>query len=345
VREESNLAVVVRPGGDLRVEELPFPQPAQDEAVVRITYAGVCGSDLHYWRHGAAGESVLREPMVLGHEVSGTVLLPAADGSGVAAGTSVTVHPATPGHDAAVRFPADRPNLAPGSTYLGSAARLPHRDGAMARFVAIPSRMLRTLPQGVTLRQAALAEPASVAWHAVRRAGPVIGRSALVMGAGPIGALVVASLAAGGAGEIVVCDLHEEPMRRAEELGATRLVQAARSAALDALQVDVAVEASGTASGLGATVRAVARGGKIVMVGLLPTGDQPVPVSLVITREIDLLGSFRFAGEIDEVLTAIASGMLPVERVVTHEFAVEEALVAFETAAEPRSSGKVLIRL
>ena len=84
-------------GGVLRIEEVPEPRPADNEAVVSVAFGGICGSDLHYWQHGAAGESILRAPMVLGHELSGTVLVSAADGSGPAAGTAVTVHPATPG--------------------------------------------------------------------------------------------------------------------------------------------------------------------------------------------------------------------------------------------------------
>ena len=93
----------------------------------------------------------------------------------------VAVHPATPGPGAA-RYPADRPNLSPGCTYLGSAARYPHTDGAFSRYVNLPSRMLRALPETLDLRTAALIEPASVAWHAVARAGDVAGKTALVIG-------------------------------------------------------------------------------------------------------------------------------------------------------------------
>lgn len=338
-----NLAVVVRPGGDLRVEERPMPVPASDEALVRIAYGGICGSDLHYWRHGAAGESILRGPMVLGHEVSGTVVHGAPDGSGPPAGSDVAVHPGTAGEDPAVRFPADRPNLAPGTTYLGSAARYPHTDGAFARFVALPSRMLRVLPAGVTLRQGAIAEPAAVAWHAVRRAGSVTGCSVLVVGAGPIGALVVAASVAAGAALVTVTDLHESARERAVALGARAAVTSATE--IDDLQADVAFEASGSPAGIASAIRGTMRGGRVVLVGLPATGPQPVPIGLAITRELDLLGSFRFTDAIDDVLAAIAAGTLPVDRVVTHEFPVERAVEAFEIASDSRLSGKVLIRL
>jgi L-idonate 5-dehydrogenase len=189
-----SLGVVAYAANDLRVEPVPLRKPAADETVVEVAYGGICGSDLHYWMHGAAGESILRAPMVLGHEVVGTVAQAAGDGSGLAPGTLVAVHPATPAGDGVTRFPADRPNLSPACTYLGSAARFPHCEGAFIKYATLPSRMLRPLPAGLGLRDAALVEPASVAWHAVSQADNVHGRSALVIGAGPIGALIVAVL-------------------------------------------------------------------------------------------------------------------------------------------------------
>ncbi|QCR43482.1 L-idonate 5-dehydrogenase [Curtobacterium sp. SGAir0471] len=340
---QPNTAVVVHGAGDLRVEELPAPAPRPDEAVVSVAYGGVCGSDLHYWRHGAVGESILREPMVLGHEVVGTVTAAAADGSGPAVGTTVAVHPATTG-TAPGRYPADRPNLAPGTTYLGSAAHLPHTQGGFARFTALPTRMLRPLPAGLSLREAALAEPAAVALHGVHRAGDVAGKRALVIGAGPIGALAVAALRRAGAAEVTAVDLQELPLRIASEVGADRTLHAGDTDAIDAVEADVVIESSGNHHGLASAVRGAARGGTVVMVGLLPTGPQPALVSLAITKELDLRGSFRFVDEITEVLDALADGSLAIAPVATHEFAVEDALAAFETAADSASSGKVLLR-
>lgn len=340
-----NTAVVAHARDDLRVEAVAEPRPSASEAVVAIAYGGVCGSDLHYWTHGAAGESVLRAPMVLGHEIVGTVLEAAADGSGPVAGSRVAVHPATPGADTlGTRWPEDRPNISPGATYLGSAARFPHTEGAFARRVALPSRMLRTLPEGLGLREAALAEPASVAWHAVSRAGDVRGRRVLVVGSGPIGALVVAVLRHHGAGEIVAVDMHELPLSIARELGADRTLLATDAEAIAAVEADVVVESSGSPRGLMSAVRGAARGGRVVMVGLLPSGEQPALMSLAITRELELVGSFRFADEIDEVVAALADGSLVVDPVVTHEFAVEDALEAFGTALDSSRSGKVLLR-
>ena len=341
---ETSPAVVVHATDDLRIDDVPLKAPGPDEAVVEIAYGGICGSDLHYWTHGAAGESILRAPMVLGHEVVGTVVTAAADGIGPLAGTRVAVHPASPAGDGVTRYPADRPNLSPGCTYLGSAARFPHTDGAFVRYATLPTRMLRSLPNGLSLRTAAVIEPASVAWHGVSRAGDVRGKTVLVIVAGPIGALIIAVLKHAGAAEIVAVDLHDHPLAVARQLGATRTLNATDGDAIAAVQADVALDSSGSARGLASAVRGTARGGRVVMVGLLPTGDQPVPMSLAITRELELVGSFRFNDEIDAVIAALADGSLVVDPVITHEYAVADALDAFAVAKDASRSSKVLLR-
>jgi L-iditol 2-dehydrogenase/L-idonate 5-dehydrogenase len=338
----SGPAVVAHAKGDLRIDDLSLRAPAADEAVVEVLYGGICGSDLHYWLHGAAGESILKAPLVLGHEISGRVVRAAADGTGPAAGTPVAVHPATPGPGAA-RYPADRPNLSPGCTYLGSAARYPHTDGAFSRYVNLPVRMLRALPEGLDLRTAALIEPASVAWHAVSRAGGVAGKTALVIGSGPIGALAVAVLKRAGAGRIVAVDMHAKPLEMAAAVGADQMLAAGDAEAIAAVEADIVIESSGNHHGLASAIQGAARGGTVVMVGLLPTGPQPVLISLAITRELDLKGSFRFNDEIDDVIAALADGTLHIEPVITHEFPVEAAVEAFGVARNSAESGKVLL--
>ena len=337
------LAVVAHAKDDLRVDSIAVRGPQPDEAIVQIAYGGVCGSDLHYWQHGAAGESILKAPMILGHEVVGTVARAAADGSGPAVGARVAVHPATPGGTGA-RYPADRPNLSPGVTYLGSAARVPHTEGAFAEFAVLPSRMLRALPDSLGLREAAIVEPASVAWHAVSRAGDIRGTKVLVIGSGPIGALIIAVARRAGAAEIVAVDMHEKPLQIATAVGATSTIIATDVDAIAAVEADVVFESSGSPRGLASAVRGAVRGGRVVMVGLLPSGEQPALISLAITRELELVGSFRFNDEMDEVIAALADGSLQVEPIVTHEFAASDALEAFATARDSSLSGKVLLR-
>lgn len=337
-----NLGIVAHRAGDLRVADLGEPAPGAHEAVVEIAYGGVCGSDLHYWCHGAAGASVLREPMVLGHEVSGTVLVPAADGTGPREGVRVAVHPLTAVDDGETPWPADRPNLAPASTYLGSALHLPHTQGAFARRVALPARMLHALPAGLSLERAALAEPAAVAWHGLGRAGDVRGKRVAVIGAGPIGLLVAAVARHHGAAEVIATDLEQLPRDIAASLGA-RPTDARDHPAIAALHADVVVESSGTVTGLSAAISAAARGATVVMLGLQRHGDVAAPLATAITRELSLIGSFRFGSEFDEVIAALADGSLVVDGIVTHVLPAERALEAFAVAGDAAASSKVLL--
>lgn len=233
--------------------------------------------------------------------------------------------------------------MSPGCTYLGSAAQFPHTEGAFAKYAVLPSRMLRSLPDSLDFRTAAVAEPAAVAWHAVLRAGEVTGKSALVIGCGPIGALVVAVLKRAGASTITAVDVHDIPRKIASQLGATATLDASDSDSIASVDADVVIECSGNRFGLESAIRGATRGGRVVMLGLLPTGMQPAPLSLVITRELELVGSFRFNSEIDEVLTALADGSLDAGAVVTHTYPVADALTAFAVAKDSSSSGKVLL--
>jgi L-idonate 5-dehydrogenase len=338
-------AVVAHGPGDVRLDERPVPDVGPGEVAVRIRYGGICGSDLHYWRHGRVGDFFLREPLVLGHEVVGVRL---DDGRPVA------VHPATVcGTCGYCRD--DRPNLCPNVRYLGSAARMPHVQGGLADVLVVPADQVVPLPPALDLLSAAIAEPASVAWHAVRRAGDVRDRRVLVTGAGPIGALVVAALVTAGAGEIVVTDVALPPLDTARAVGATRVIQvgpaldadaaADTTALLDGLEVDVAVESSGTSAGLATCFRAVRRGGRVVSLGLLPPGDSPFPGNLVVTREIELVGAFRFHRELYEVLEALADGRLAAGPVVTHVLPVTDLAEAMPLAGDAARSCKVLLDL
>ncbi|MFE9442036.1 L-idonate 5-dehydrogenase [Streptomyces sp. NPDC006602] len=339
-------AVVAHGAGDLRLEERPVPRPGPGEVAVDIRYGGICGSDLHYWRHGAVGEFRLREPLVLGHEIVGRVRAAGPGTPAPSAGTAVAVHPLA-SCGTCRQCAAGRRNTCLDTGYLGSAARNPHVQGGFADVLVVPAERVLPLPEGLDLRLAALAEPAAVAWHAVRRAGDVRGKRVLVTGAGPIGCLVVAALRAAGAGEITVTDVHEAPLTVAKQVGATSTVRVGGPTAggeeLEGLAADIAIESSGNPAGLRTCVYGVDRGGLVVGLGLLPPGDTPVAANAVITRELRLVGSFRFDTELGEVLRALADGRLPVDPVVTSVLPVTRTDEAFELAADPAHSCKVLL--
>jgi L-idonate 5-dehydrogenase len=222
------------------------------------------------------------------------------------------------------------------------AARFPHVQGGFAELVAVRAEQLRPLPPGLEEADAVLAEPLAVALHAAGRAGPLAGKRALVTGAGPIGLLVIAALRHLGVAEVVASDILEEPLARAARLGATATVVAGRNDGLPAGEADVAIEASGSPSGLQACIEAVRPGGAVVALGI-PGGAANLYTARLVTREVALVGSYRFGPEFDQALTLLASGFSS-KSVVSHSFMLEDAEQAFELASDRAVASKVVLR-
>ncbi|MGO1835127.1 MAG: zinc-binding dehydrogenase, partial [Actinomycetaceae bacterium] len=335
----------VRGPGDLAVERRPAPRRrGPGDVLVQVLFGGICGTDLSYWRHGRAGRSVVRQSMVLGHEVSGTILEASDDGASPEAGTAVAIHPVVSPLHWSGRGPLR--NVDPEASYLGSAARDPHTDGAFCDVVRVHRRTLRLLPEGVEVRDGALAEPASVAWRAVDRAGQVSGRSVLVVGAGPIGCLVATLCRSRGAREVTVVDTAEQPLAIAREMGATSTSLAADvgtgSTGAPMTTRDVVLECSGSAAGLRTAIRSTGISGVLVLVGLQAPEPQPVAIMEIMSREITVVPSFRFDGEMGPVLEAMAGGTLDVGPLVRAEYPADEAPAAFDRAANA-GGGKVML--
>lgn len=326
---------------DLRVEERPVPRPGPGEVLVRTTFGGICGSDLHYYRDGAVGDFKVLVPMILGHEVVGRV---EALGEGVDrpdVGTPVAVHPATP-CGSCLQCQEGRENICPSATYLGSAARFPHVQGGFAELLVVRAEQLRPLPSGLNEADAVLAEPLAVALHATRRAGPVAGKRVLVTGAGPIGLLTVAVLHHEGAAEVMASDVLEEPLARAMRLGATSTFLVGEGTRPSDGEADVVVEASGSPAALQACIEAVRPGGTVVGLGI-PGGPASLPAAQLVAREIALVGSYRFGPEFDQALALLASGF-DSKAVVTHSFPLEDAQHAFDLASDRAAASKVVLR-
>lgn len=332
-------ALVIHGAGDIRWQDVPDVEPGPDEVRLRIRYVGICGSDLHYFYNGANGAFVITEPLTPGHELSAVVDL---DPSGeYAPGTAVTVHPA--GYGTSAPGIEDRPHLWPGGDYLGSASVTPHKQGAASEMLVVSRGNVRRLPRSLPLERGALAEPLAVALHAVTIAGDVTGKRCLVLGAGPIGLLAVASLLHRGAASVDVTDVRSEPLERARALGAEATLQVPDQAP-ESGAYDVVLECSAAPASLSSGVLAVRPAGILVQVAILPDHDIPVNLAALVAKEVQLRGTQRFDTEIDEAIALLAEDPR-FDAVVTQILPAAVAEDAFATARDASRSAKVLLEL
>lgn len=332
-------ALVIHGKQDLREETVPLPALAPGKVRLRMSFGGICGSDLHYYHEGANGAFVIREPLIPGHEMAGVI---EEDPSGEwQPGTPVTLHPATfgqsqPGIET-------KPHLWPNGAYLGSASTWPHTQGGMSQFLDVDASMLRALPEGLSLKRAALAEPLAVGLHGIEIAGGVEQQRVLVCGAGPIGLLAAAAALARGAKEVCITDVLEGPLARARLLGVHRTLQVGVEE-LPQEAFDVVLECTGVPASINNAILAVRRAGVIAQIGMLPATPQPIALAPLIAKEVQLLGCFRFHNEIDEAIALLASDDR-FDHVITHVLSTEDAQHAFAIAKDSQVSGKVLISL
>jgi Threonine dehydrogenase and related Zn-dependent dehydrogenases len=340
------LGVILYAPKDLRIEARPPITPRPGEVRVEVKAGGICGSDLHYYNHGGTASIRLREPMALGHEVSGVVAELGEGVAGLEVGTRVAVNPSIPcGH--CVYCTAGLQNHCMDMRFMGSAMRMPHQQGAFRQSVTIPAQQAVAISEKTSFAAAALAEPLAVCLHAVGMAGLLLGRKVLITGAGPIGCLVTMLARLGGAREIVVTDLNQFPLGIAQKCGATRGIDvgaepdALASYARSKGHFDVCFEASGSQFALQQALPAMVPQGVVVQLGL--GGDFTLPINAIITREVRLIGSFRFHAEFAQAVDLLGSGQLDVRPLLTAEIPLHQAVEAFELANQRDRSMKVQI--
>lgn len=208
---------------DLRMVEQPLGALEPGMVRVRFGAGGICGSDMHYFRHGRTGDFVVTSPLVLGHEIAGEIVELAADTKELKLGDRVAVNPSRwCGHCARCR--EGRQNLCENIYFMGSASKTPHMQGGFATyFDAVPAQCVKVADH-TPIEAAALAEPLAVCLHAVNRAGPVEGRRGIVFGAGPIGLLTFLAARMAGMSEVAVVDVAAAPLTFAKRLGADHIV-------------------------------------------------------------------------------------------------------------------------
>jgi L-idonate 5-dehydrogenase len=339
-------AVVIHAPKDLRIDKLSETPPETDEVRVRIGSGGICGSDLHYYHHGGFGTVRIKQPMTLGHEISGMI---AAVGPNVARariGQRVAVNPSRACGTCEYCHAGMR-NQCLDMRFMGSAMRFPHMQGGFAESVTVDARQAVPIPDDLTLAEAAMAEPLAVCLHAARQAGPMFGKRVLITGCGPIGALAVLVAKNSGAAELVVTDIAAKPLEMARRLGATRVVNpldepdALMPYAADKGKFDVLIEATGSEAAIRGALELVRPGGTIVQLGL--GGDVTLPMNLIVAKELNLKGTFRFDPEFELAVQLMARKVIDVRPVITAEMPFTDAVAAFELATDRNRAMKVQI--
>lgn len=339
-------AIVIHKAKDLRVEERAEASPQAGQVAITMATGGICGSDLHYYNHGGFGPITIKEPMILGHEVSGYIRALGDGVEGLEVGDLVAISPSRPCGSCKYCAQGLR-NHCLNMRFYGSAMPFPHIQGAFQEsLIADASQCVKA--NGLTAGEAAVAEPLSVTLHAARRAGEMLGKKVLITGSGPIGTLSILAARAAGAAEIVVTDLSDQALAYATKVGADRTINVVT--APDALAAyepdkgyfDVLFECSGAAPALAAGMAAMRPRGVVMQLGM--SGEMTLPMLLLTAKELDLRGSFRFHDEFATAVQLMQSGQIDVKPLISHTFGIDDAVEAFEVATDRGQSMKTQIQ-
>jgi L-idonate 5-dehydrogenase len=339
-------ALVIHAPGDLRVENVPTPELGPGQLRVRVRCGGICGSDLHYYQHGGFGTVRIKEPMVLGHEVAGVIESVSDGAGGFAPGERVAISPSRP--CGLCRYcQQGLQNHCLDMRYYGSAMRTPHVQGAFRQQIVVEHWQAHRLADSVSDGEGSMAEPLSVALHAVRRAGPLLGKRVLVTGCGPIGALAIIAARRAGATHIVATDVGSHTLGKALKVGADEVVNVAEEPeglarfTAEKGSFDVLFEASGNQRALVGAFDALRPRGILVQLGL--GGEMTLPINTIVAKEFDLRGAFRFHEEFAVAVELLNKGLVDVKPLISATLSYRDSARAFALAADRSQAMKVLL--
>lgn len=327
---ETMRASVLRPGRVIELVERATPVPRHDEVLVRVAAVGVCGSDVHYYRDGRIGPFVVDSPLILGHEVSGTIVEVGSDVDRTRIGSRVAIEPQRPCRVCA-QCKAGRYNLCNQMEFYAT----PPIDGAFCDYVTIQSDFAHQVPDNVSDEAAALLEPLSVGIAAIRRGGVVPGSRVLIAGGGPIGVIAAQTARAFGAAEVIISDPQPTRREMALRFGATSTIDPASTDTAD-LAVDTFIDACGIPAAIFRGIHAVRGAGIVVLVG---TGFDEVslPIPVIQNRELRVTGVFRYTDTWPLGAHLVSSAQVDLDSLVTHRFPLENVEQALNVDQDPKS--------
>lgn len=327
--------VVIHAARDLRIEDHPVEDPGPGEVQIQMAAGGICGSDLHYFNHGGIGDAIrVKEPMILGHEVSGHISKVGEGVSNLHVGQLVAISPSRPCYDCEYCHKGQH-NHCFNMRFYGSAMPFPHIQGAFRQTLVADASQCAPA-DGLTPGEAAMAEPLAVCLHATRMAGGMVGKSVLVTGCGPIGVLSILCARRAGADHIVATDISDFTLDLAKTAGADDVINVS-SGSLERFSngkghFDVLYECSGVGAALAQAIPAMRPKGTIMQLGM--GGDMTLPVQAMTAKELSLKGSFRFHEEFHTGVSLMQKGLIDVKPLITHSLPVDKAIEAFEIAGD-----------
>ncbi len=324
-------ALVLHRPGEVRLESRECGDPGPGEVLVAPRVVGICGSDLHLYREGRIGDSVVTGPLVLGHEAAGRIVAVGPAVTGLAVGDRVVVEPGlacgqcrwcVTGHY----------NLCPYVRFLG----IPPTDGLMVSLARVPARWVYRLPDALGDAAGATIEPFAVGLQAVQEADVQPGQTVAILGAGPIGLMVLQAARVRGAGTIVAIDLAERALAAATRLGATVAVNPRQTDPLsvvrdltDGAGADVVLEAVGAPVTIRQALDLVRRGGVVTLVGISSEPAIPLNVNRIVRSGIQVRSTFRYAHQHPVAIGLAAAGRVDLLAPITHRFPLSQAVEAF----------------
>ncbi|MDR2931580.1 MAG: NAD(P)-dependent alcohol dehydrogenase [Oscillospiraceae bacterium] len=325
--------------GKLKMIEVDIPKVAADEVLVKVEYVGICGSDLHYFEHGAIGDYIVKPPFVLGHESGGTVVEVGADVKHLKVGDRVAMEPGkTCGHCEFCR--EGKYNLCPDVIFFAT----PPVDGTFQEYVAHEAGLCFKLPDNVDTMEGALIEPLAVGFHAAMQGDARIGQSAVVFGAGCIGIVSLLALKAMGVAEVYVVDVLQKRLDKAMELGATGVVNSRETNAVDKIHdifgargVDLVIETSGAEIAAQQSVDMVKKGGTVVMVGYSNSGMVTMPMSNALNKEITIKTIFRYRHIYPMAIKAVSEGKVNLKGIVSTVFDFDDVQKAMDYSIQNKA--------
>ena len=319
---------------DLRIEDHPVDDLEPNQVEINVAIGGICGTDLHYYKHGGFGQIKLREPMILGHEVSGFISKIGSNVENLLVGQLVSVSPSRPCNKCDFCLNGNQIQCI-NMKFYGSAMPFPHIQGAFREILIVED--YQCVPaDGLSPEEAAMAEPLAVCLHAIKQAGKLFGQKVLITGSGPIGTLCVAATRRAGAEEIIVTDISKNALTFSNSVGADKVIHVLEEH--DELKryqfnkgyFDIAIECSGSEKGISDSINCLKPKGTLIQLGL--GGDVLIPLVSVTTKELNLRGSFRFHLEFELAVNMMKKKLINVNSLITHKLDFKSAKEAFELA-------------